>query len=167
MVFSGFVMAWRFATWPTSRSPVLVNATTEGVVRPPSALGITCGSPPSITATHEFVVPRSMPMIFPILPSSCVCGGAGRPPRWVNSLSAARGTRRPSRLRLLGCARGLDRDLPGLGLFGLRNHDFKDPVAVRRLYLVGLHRMVQRERALERSVHPLQLVIGRVLLLLG
>ena len=30
-VFSGLVTAWRFATWPTSRSPSLVNATTDGV----------------------------------------------------------------------------------------------------------------------------------------
>jgi hypothetical protein len=28
-------------------------------------LGMTWGTPPSITATHEFVVPRSMPIIFP------------------------------------------------------------------------------------------------------
>src|SRR5512145_2875768 len=60
----GLVTACRLATWPTSRSPSLVNATTEGVVRPPSALGITTGSPPSMTATTELVVPRSMPMIF-------------------------------------------------------------------------------------------------------
>ncbi len=33
MVFSGLVMAWRLATCPTSRSPLLVNATTDGVVR--------------------------------------------------------------------------------------------------------------------------------------
>jgi len=25
MVFSGLVMAWRLATWPTRRSPLLVN----------------------------------------------------------------------------------------------------------------------------------------------
>jgi hypothetical protein len=30
-------------------------------------LGITTGSLPSITATQEFVVPRSIPIIFPIL----------------------------------------------------------------------------------------------------
>jgi len=64
IVFCGLVTACRFATCPTSRSPSFVNATTEGVVRPPSALGMTTGSPPSITATTEFVVPRSMPMIF-------------------------------------------------------------------------------------------------------
>src|SRR5437667_413492 len=45
-VFSGLVTAWRLATWPTSRSSSFVKATTEGVVRPPSELGITPGSPP-------------------------------------------------------------------------------------------------------------------------
>ena len=64
MVFSGLVTACRLATWPTSRSPVLVNATTDGVSRPPSALVMTTGSPPSMTATTELVVPRSMPMIL-------------------------------------------------------------------------------------------------------
>jgi len=64
MVFSGFVTAWRLATWPTGRSPVLVKATTEGVSRPPSGLVMTVGSPPSMTATTEFVVPRSIPMIL-------------------------------------------------------------------------------------------------------
>src|ERR671931_670878 len=62
MVFSELVMAWRLATWPTNLSPDLVKATTEGVVRLPSLLGITTGSPPSMTAMHELVVPRSMPM---------------------------------------------------------------------------------------------------------
>src|SRR5699024_11529847 len=42
-------------------SPELEKATTDGVVRAPSALGMTTGSPPSRTATHELVVPRSMP----------------------------------------------------------------------------------------------------------
>src|SRR6188474_3678796 len=65
-VLVGLVIAWRFATWPTRRSPLFVNATTEGVVRAPSAFGITTGSPPSITATHELVVPRSIPMILPM-----------------------------------------------------------------------------------------------------
>jgi len=44
-----------------------VNATIEGVVRCPSELGITIGSLPSITATHEFVVPKSIPIIFAII----------------------------------------------------------------------------------------------------
>jgi hypothetical protein len=52
MVFSGFVTAWRLATWPTRISPSLVKATTEGVMRLPSWLGMTRGCP-SITATTE------------------------------------------------------------------------------------------------------------------
>ncbi len=61
-VFKGLVMDWRLAIWPTRRSPVSVKATTDGVVRAPSTLAMTLGSPPSITATHELVVPKSMPM---------------------------------------------------------------------------------------------------------
>src|SRR5436190_13293023 len=64
IVFCGLVTACRLATCPTSRSPSLVKATTEGVVRAPSAFGMTTGSPPSITATQEFVVPRSIPITF-------------------------------------------------------------------------------------------------------
>src|SRR5260221_541687 len=56
-VFFGFVRAWRLAIWPTSRSPLAVNPTMDGVVRAPSWFGITWGAPPSITATQEFVVP--------------------------------------------------------------------------------------------------------------
>ena len=65
-VFSGFVMAWRLATWPTRISPSLANPTTEGVRRWPSVLGMTTGSPPSTTATTELVVPRSIPITFAI-----------------------------------------------------------------------------------------------------
>ena len=66
-MLAGLVMAWRLAIWPTSRSPLLLKATTDGTVRPPSALGMTVGSPPSMTATTELVVPRSMPMMRPML----------------------------------------------------------------------------------------------------
>ena len=69
-VFCGLVTACRLATWPTSRSPSFVKPTTDGVVRPPSALGMTIGSPPSMTATTEFVVPRSMPMTLSAIASS-------------------------------------------------------------------------------------------------
>ena len=75
-VFWGFVTACRLATWPTSRSPSLVNPTTDGVVRPPSAFGMTTGSPPSMTATTELVVPRSMPMTLSAI-SSPVCEWRG------------------------------------------------------------------------------------------
>ena len=60
-VRSGLVMAWRFATSPTSTSPAFEKATTDGVVRAPSALGMTTGSPASRNETTELVVPRSMP----------------------------------------------------------------------------------------------------------
>src|ERR1700736_2892343 len=70
MVFSGLVTLCRLATWPTSRSPPFVKPTTDGVVRPPSWLGITTAWPASITDTTEFVVPKSMPMILLIFPRS-------------------------------------------------------------------------------------------------
>ena len=53
------------------RCPSSVNATTDGVVRPPSAFGMTSALPPSITAaTTELVVPRSMPTAFAMTFSS-------------------------------------------------------------------------------------------------
>src|SRR6478672_5359190 len=61
IVRSGLVIAWRLATSPTRTSPVLEKATTDGVVREPSAFGMTTGSPASRVETTELVVPRSMP----------------------------------------------------------------------------------------------------------
>ena len=46
-----------------------VKATTEGVVRAPSAFSMTLAAFPSMTETHELVVPRSMPMTWPVTPS--------------------------------------------------------------------------------------------------
>ena len=60
-------MACLLAGSPTLRSPFLRKATTDGVVRRPSSLAITTGSLPSITATQLLVVPRSIPIIFPIV----------------------------------------------------------------------------------------------------
>src|SRR5918992_4851385 len=57
----GLRIACLRASWPTRRSPWSVKATTDGVVRDPSALAITDGSPPSMTAITELVVPRSIP----------------------------------------------------------------------------------------------------------
>src|SRR5262249_11002881 len=79
MVFSGLVTAWRLAGWPTRRSPSSVNATIEGVVRMPSAFSMTFGVLPSMTATHEFVVPRSMPMTLPMVLTSSLLRQVG----WV------------------------------------------------------------------------------------
>jgi hypothetical protein len=64
MVFSGFVTRCLLATCPTRISPLGVKATTEGVVLPPSSLGITVVLSPSMMAMQEFVVPKSIPMIF-------------------------------------------------------------------------------------------------------
>ena len=55
------------AASPTTRSPLFMKPTTEGVVRPPSELGMTTGSPPSMTATQLLVVPRSIPITLPIM----------------------------------------------------------------------------------------------------
>src|ERR1700712_6126202 len=63
-VFSGFVIICRLAGCPTRTSPESVKATTYGVVRPPSAFSMTFALLPSISATHEYVVPRSMPIAF-------------------------------------------------------------------------------------------------------
>src|SRR5262245_18648236 len=77
-VWSGLVIAWRLAMAPTRRSPEREKATTEGVVRAPSELGITTGTPPSRTATQELVVPRSMPIVLAIASfRSCRAAGGG------------------------------------------------------------------------------------------
>src|SRR5712691_7827994 len=78
MVRSGLVTAWRLAGCPTSRSPSSVKATIEGVVRMPSAFSITFGVLPSITATHELVVPRSIPMTLPMALNSSFLRQVGR-----------------------------------------------------------------------------------------
>src|SRR6201991_4716469 len=61
MVPFGLRIACLRASCPPSRSPLSVNATTDGVVREPSALGMTSASPPSQAAITELVVPRSIP----------------------------------------------------------------------------------------------------------
>src|ERR1043165_2523294 len=68
-VFSGLVTACRLAAWPTRRSPLSVKATIEGVVRAPSAFSMTLALDPSITATQELVVPRSLPITLLMGPS--------------------------------------------------------------------------------------------------
>ena len=90
-VFSGLVTACRLATWPTRRSPDLVNPTTDGVMRLPSGLVITTGSPPSITATTELVVPRSIPIILDISSYLAITTPVGSDELYnVNSIKCAR-----------------------------------------------------------------------------
>src|SRR5579863_5647556 len=92
-VLSGLVTAWRFAAWPTRRSPPSVKATIDGVVRAPSLFSMTLADLPSITATHEFVVPRSMPITL-LMDTSCQKQdqtariGAGPVPREMTSAMA-------------------------------------------------------------------------------
>src|SRR5215472_4765044 len=100
-VFSGLVTAWRFAAWPTKRSPDSVNATIEGVVRPPSVFSMTLAAVPSITATHEFVVPRSIPITL-LMDTSCQ--KQNRPARKAPSRS-------PGKCRQLQMGEGLRRRL--------------------------------------------------------
>ena len=66
IVFVGLVTACLFAGSPTLISPPSTNAMIDGVVLFPSEFGITTASCPSITETHELVVPKSIPIIFPI-----------------------------------------------------------------------------------------------------
>src|SRR6188474_2463331 len=161
-VLVGLVIAWRLATWPTSRSPVFVNATTEGVVRVPSEFEITTGSPPSITATHELVVPRSIPMVLPIVPPMAKRGEACASPRPLAFFRRRSESDRSLRLRPL---RGLDGDLAGLGLLGLWNAHFEHTVAIGRGDALRLNRMGQREGPLELAVHALRTDEISVLLL--
>ena len=70
IVSCAFVTACLLAGWPTNFSSFSKKATTEGVVLAPSAFSKTLAWEPSIMATHEFVVPKSIPitlLIFKIL----------------------------------------------------------------------------------------------------
>src|ERR1700730_4686411 len=69
----GFSIPFRRPCWPTRRSPCGVKATTEGVVRDPSAFGITVGWPATVAEITELVVPRSMPTATAITASYKVC----------------------------------------------------------------------------------------------
>jgi hypothetical protein len=60
-VFSGFIAVWFFAASPIRRS-VSVNATYDGVVRLPWSLAIISTRSFCHTPTHEYVVPKSMPI---------------------------------------------------------------------------------------------------------
>jgi hypothetical protein len=82
-----------------------VNATIEGVVRAPSAFSITFGLLPSITETHEFVVPRSIPialammeLLMPLLDErlssiNAMNGSARKLPRRAAGEERSRGAR--------------------------------------------------------------------------
>src|SRR5699024_11459286 len=79
MVRSTLVTAWFLADWPTSTSPFLAKATTDGVVREPSEFAMTTASPPSSTDTTELVAPRSIPTARPMINVLLIAGTAGGP----------------------------------------------------------------------------------------
>src|ERR1700742_2657269 len=100
-VLEGLVTAWRLAGWPTRRSPSSRKGTTEGGGRRASAFSITFGVLPSMMATQELVVPRSIPIILLIesLARSFSGGRVGRP-SWE-----APGCNVPYLVRILGSIR--------------------------------------------------------------
>ena len=96
-----------------------MNATTDGVVRDPSALGMTVGFPASVTAMTELVVPRSMPTALAIADLLSVS--------WAAPMSS------PVGLRPVGYI-----DPAGLGCLRLRHRDGQDAVGKLRTHLGGL-----------------------------
>src|SRR5215207_1864367 len=98
-VRSTLVTACRLATSPTRTSPFLAKATTDGVVREPSALAMTVGSPPSRTATTEFVVPRSMPTARAMCLYLLLRPGGSGDDVWGNGCGAPADVRHPAALR--------------------------------------------------------------------
>ena len=62
-VFEGLVTACLLADCPTRVSLSSVKATYDGVVLSPSLFSITFVLSPSMMETHEFVVPKSIPII--------------------------------------------------------------------------------------------------------
>mmetsp|Transcript_78629 Transcript_78629/g.208688 ORF Transcript_78629/g.208688 Transcript_78629/m.208688 type:complete len:244 (+) Transcript_78629:213-944(+) len=106
-VFSGLVTAWRFAGMPTSRWPSEEKPTIDGVVRMPSLFSMTLGVLPSITATQEFVVPRSIPITSPF-----ACRRAADTPRKPRRLAGhGAGPRRAPRATAAGRRAILDSDM--------------------------------------------------------
>src|SRR5262245_44991055 len=97
---------------------------------------MTLGSPPSITATHEFVVPRSMPMTLPILHSP-------RRRRQGEDLP-------PTLRRNVDLRSDLDLDVARLGLLGLGHVDLEHAVANLCLHRVAPDRDAESEGTLER-----------------
>src|ERR1700729_2825187 len=136
-------MLWRLAGWPTRTWPSSVKATIDGVVRPPSAFSITLALFPSITATQELVVPRSMPIAFAMirLLVQKMRANAFAVSDYVRLICGTRQVRREERrparpaaawgssgglILLLGLF--LDLDFLRLGFGRLRNRDLQDAV---------------------------------------
>src|SRR5262245_26061833 len=148
MVPFGLVTAWRRAIAPTRRSPSSVKATTDGVVRPPSSLAITVGWPPSMTATTELVVPRSIPMILPDL-------GIWLPALPAAGRYASSGKRRP-RADLVKRPRGVGRGAWPFGL--IPRTSFSAPVS--KVFGSGGRKGIQGANPLESRRDRLEASAG-------
>src|ERR1700704_2892420 len=183
-VFSGLVMLCRLAVWPTRTSPLSVKATIDGVVRAPSAFSITLGVLPSITATQELVVPRSIPIALAmtnLLFSAC-CGPAPatiecashplRPARHHQSFGRGRGTRsvreeRPEHVpRAAGSGGFLDFDLFGFAARRFRDGDFQHAVRHGGLNLRWIDPWRQLKHSIEHAVASFSEMVVLVLIVL-
>src|SRR5215469_6717193 len=79
MVPLGFKIACLRASCPTSRSPASVNAATDGVVREPSALGITVGfRPPSPRSPNWWYQDRYRLLLPSLPPTGLALTNVGR-----------------------------------------------------------------------------------------
>src|SRR6266478_8867898 len=119
-------------------------------------------SPPSTTATTEFVVPRSMPITFAMscsLLSECLDQVAGP--------AGAERSRPGPPAPLPGVLGRLDLDFLRLALFRLRKVHRQHPVPVGRLDLPGVDWSGQRERAFELAEPTLTAVVARLLGIAG
>src|SRR6187200_77117 len=61
-VLVGFTAPWFLAASPIRRCPSSVNATHDGVMRFPRSLEMISTAPFFHTPTHEYVVPKSIPI---------------------------------------------------------------------------------------------------------
>src|SRR6056297_2185343 len=120
IVFSGLVTAWRFAGWPTRRSSS-VKATIEGVVRAPSEFSITRAWLPSMIATQELVVPRSIPMTLDMFFDPFYLKAIVRTPDPFRHQAPGFEAEGIARTALRGVYRQGSRSLQALGLPRFRN----------------------------------------------
>src|SRR5262245_9892970 len=117
---------------------------------------MTLASPPSITATQELVVPRSIPMTLP-MKSPCRRRQT-RPGVRAEPASRAVGYLKALVARGVLVARNLNRNLPRLHLLCLGNANLEDAVLVRRRNLVALHGRAELEATLEGAMEALHAV---------
>src|SRR5262245_49749946 len=126
----------------------------DGVVRSPSEFSMTLTSLPSMTATQEFVVPRSMPMILPIYRSPWMAPiHLGRSTSPILDLDGKLQPRRPA-VRSRSILRGLRHD----------HHRRTHQSPIQRIALLQHleHRVRLRVRALDHADSLMELRVERL-----